>query len=283
MRVSSSPSFHFNISGIDKNQNQTHQQVEEEQAKEQKNTIQAPILGNQQDKVLQNLIKQKLNVQEQLQKVKEKEMDPIQKREKIKQLQDQMNEIDQQIQKKQIENLQQKVKKEPDEKQKEKQEQEKVEKEKEDQGNTIADMKHLTKAAVGYSQAQKMNTVKTEFKGKAHVLAIEIEIDGGRDITGNGSAVTGPKQKKLQKIINRIDALEEVVKKKLEETNEEVKVSAKTQEISRKEDQDTKIEKEKQDKQIDPSEEKKEERVKEQNENDISKEKRKDKTIDIRL
>jgi len=172
--------------------------------------------------VIKLLEKQKEQLQEQLQKVKESKMDEKIKQEKVKQIQEQIEQIDTTFKQKQAEMINKSQKSDE-----QKSVQSEVSKLNDyEGGNGFAGMSDLIQANATYSQAKIMNGINNNLQGKGRVLAIEIKTDEGR----GGKAIS--KRNELEKI----EARETILDKKVAEVTQTVQ--EKIEEAS-KEGQDT--------------------------------------------
>lgn len=131
----------------------------------------SPLGENNAIKLLE---KQKMQMQEQIQKVRASKMDDKTKQEKIKSIQDQIEQIDMEIQQKRSEMLNQN--KNTNQENKSKQSNADA---KEDSINSEG-MSQLVQASTTYSQAKITHRIKNSLNGKSNVLKIEIQLDGGR-------------------------------------------------------------------------------------------------------
>ncbi|MFL0268063.1 FlxA-like family protein [Candidatus Clostridium radicumherbarum] len=131
----------------------------------------SPLGDNNAIKLLE---KQKMQMQEQIQKVRASKMDDKTKQEKIKSIQDQIEQINMEIQQRRSEMLNQN--KNTNQENKSKQSNTDAS---EDNSNS-ADMSQLVQASTTYSQAKIIHRIKNSLNGKSNVLKIEIELDSGR-------------------------------------------------------------------------------------------------------
>ncbi|MFL0247124.1 FlxA-like family protein [Candidatus Clostridium stratigraminis] len=131
----------------------------------------SPLAENNAIKLLE---KQKMQMQEQIQKVSASRMDDKMKQEKIKSIQNQIEKIDMEIQQMRSEMLNQNtnINQENNSKQSDAGT-------KEDSSN-LAGMSQLVQSSSTYSQAKIMHRINNSLNGKSNVLKIEIELDGSR-------------------------------------------------------------------------------------------------------
>ncbi|WP_409340637.1 FlxA-like family protein [Paenibacillus sp. MBLB4367] len=143
------------------------------------------------DNGIKQLEKQKIQLQEQIQKTNESKLDHKSKQERVKQLQEQIQQIDVQIQQKRTEKL--------NENQETNQQAKSVPSVADvtDAGSSLAGMSHLIQASTTYSQSITMNKTKNSLVGKGKVLESEIKFD-----EKNGNEAKS-KRAELQKIQSR--------------------------------------------------------------------------------
>lgn len=163
----------------------------------------SPLSDNNLIKMLE---KQKMQLQEQIQKVTESKMDDKTKQEKVKQLQDQIQQIDMQIQQKQKEkfNQNQNIRQQTANSQ--------ANVAYNEEGGSLAGMSDLIQASATYSQSKVVNSTRNSLNGKGRVLKIEIELDQIRNKDAKA------KREELQEIESRKQSLD----KGLGETNNKV-------------------------------------------------------------
>lgn len=162
-----------------------------------------PLSGNNQIKLLE---KQQADLQEQIQKTANSKMDQETKRQKIKELQDQLQQIASQIQQLRSEKLQPKnqdndgaAAAKPADAQ---------------EGTGLPDMTSFLQATATYSQAQVIQKAKTGLHGKGNVLEMEIKLDEGR-----GGAIPS-KKAELEKIRSQERSLPDKMGDAFKKTNE---------------------------------------------------------------
>lgn len=168
------------------------------------------------DRAIELLNKQKMQLQDQIQKVNEGKLDSKAKQERIKQLQDQIQQIDTEIQQIQSEKL------------RKSQEKNGTRQTTDDQSAgltgansaNVAGMADLVGASLTYSKAKIMNNVKDEFTGRARILKKEIELDESRSVSA-GSASS--KRNELEKIESRMKDLDDKVDVTYKKVQEQVK------------------------------------------------------------
>lgn len=171
------------------------------------NSILSPLSDNNAIKLLE---KQKMQLQEQIQKTNVSKMDDKTKQDRIKQLQDQVQQIDIEIQQKQRERLDQSQ----SNNQQAANNQSNINNstDNEDDSN-LAGMPDLMQASSTYSRAKIMNSAKNSLNGKGRILKKEIESDESRSLSGS-KAVS--KRQELQEIESR----EQILGKKVAETTQ---------------------------------------------------------------
>lgn len=167
------------------------------------NTSFSPLSDNNLIKMLE---KQKMQLQEQIQKVTESKMDDKIKQDKVKQLQDQIQQIDMQIQQTQKEkfNQNQNIKQQTANSQ--------TNPAYNEEGGSLVGMSDLIQASATYTQSKIVNSTKNSLNDKGRVLKIEIELD---EIRGGDAKA---KREELQEIESRKQSLD----KRLGETNKKV-------------------------------------------------------------
>lgn len=172
--------------------------------------ILSPLSDNN---VIKLLEKQKMQLQEQIQKTNESKLDDKTKQERIRQLQDQIQQIDMEIQQKRNEKLNQNQSsnKEPAANQ--------LNTGVSVDGSNLADMSHLMQASTTYSQAKIMNTTKSNLNARGNVLKMEIKLD---EIRG-GDAKT--KKAELQETEQKGQMLDKKVGETLQTSQKQVKAS----------------------------------------------------------
>lgn len=176
----------------------------------------SPLNNNNDIKLLE---KQKMQLQEQIQKVKESKIDNKTKQEKVKQLQDQIQQIDIEIQQKQSEKLN---KKQNIDKQTARKQPSKVDNQ---YSNNFTGITHLIEADITYSKVKIMNKVKNNLEAKGKILKIEIEADESRSLSGSKASA---KRQELQEIEfskqslgKKVGEMNKAVQKQVEETKDE--------------------------------------------------------------
>lgn len=170
------------------------------------------------DNVIKQLEKQKVQLQEQIQKVNESKMDDKMKQERIKALKEQIQQIDTEIHQRQMEKINQN--KNQDNKQQNTGD--KVDSIEDNSG--LTDISQLTQASATYTQAKIISTVRGNLKGKSNVLNMEIKLDSGRG---------GDPKRKVAELEN-IESKERIINKKwgklIDTTSKHLKEAASTQE-----------------------------------------------------
>ena len=170
----------------------------------------SPFRDNNAIKLLE---KQKAQLQEQIQKTNESKMDNKAKRDKIKQLHDQIQQIDMEILQRRREKLTQNDNRQAADNQ--------------SGANSLTDyeddhaagMSDLIQASSAYSQAKVMNGTKNHLSGISRILKKEIELDEARSLSGN-KAVS--KRQELQKIESREQMLGKKVGEAAQITHDKV-------------------------------------------------------------
>lgn len=184
-------------------------------------TSNSPIssLGNSMDREIQQLMKMKTRLQEQIQKATESNMDVKEKQLRIKDLKIQMQEIDSQIKQKQTDKLTQKKNEEDP-----KQEAVNADSEK----GQSAGMTSLVLADLTYTKAQAMNLTKKGLERELGVLNKEMSLDAGRGF------VSSSKSDRVFEIESRVKVLD----KNLGETLGDVqdKTTASTEDVKQESD-----------------------------------------------
>lgn len=172
--------------------------------------------------VIKLLEKQKMQLQEQIQKVNESKMDPKMKQEKIDGLTEQITQIEAQIQQKRTEQIK------PDydkaDSQSNKNEDDKTQDE--SYGGSI-DSKHMISAVVGYSDLKTMGKVRTQLKNELRMATHSGESpEAGIGIQEKIDELEGDMQKKSEKINKDLKKASKEVqktqKREKQETAEEV-------------------------------------------------------------
>lgn len=163
--------------------------------------------------IIKLLEKQKMQLQEQIQKINESKMDPKMKQEKVKELTEQINEIETQIRQKHMEKM-----KPDDEKVDSKNNtsygDDKTQGEKPDGG---INSEYMISAVSGYSDLKTIGKVRTELKGQLRIALRE-----------NPEAAQG--------IAKKIEKLEGDIQKKSEKINDDLKKAAKDGEKAEKQE-----------------------------------------------
>lgn len=134
------------------------------------------------------LEKQKMLLQEQIQKINESKMDPKMKQEKVKELTEQISEIETQIRQKQMEKLK------PD--------YDKVDSRNEDdKSDGDINSKYMISALTGYSDLKTMGKVRTDLKNQLRIATHSGESpEAGQGIAKKIEKLEGDIQKKSEKI-----------------------------------------------------------------------------------
>ncbi|UNK18366.1 FlxA-like family protein [Paenibacillus sp. N3/727] len=181
-------------------------------------TSNSPIssLGNSMDREIQQLIKMKTRLQEQIQKATESNMDVKEKQLRIKDLKSQMQEIDSQIKQKQTDKLTQKKNEEAP-----KQEAVNADPEK----GQSAGMTSLVLADLTYTKAQAMNLTKKGFERELRVLNKEMSLDAGRGF------VSSSKSDRASEIESRVKVLDKNLGETLGDVHD--KITESTEDVKR--------------------------------------------------
>lgn len=177
----------------------------------------SPLNNNKEIELLE---KQKVQLQEQIQKINESKTDSKTKQEKIKQLQDQIQQIETRIQQKQNEKLNRQHNTDKANKKKQPSNVEQS-------STSFSGMTQLIDADITYSKAKIMNKVKNNLNGKSKILKKEIEIDESRSLSGSKASA---KRKELQEIEFKKQTLEKEVGK-INKTAQEQVGQTKNEEI----------------------------------------------------
>lgn len=163
--------------------------------------------------IIKLLEKQKMQLQEQIQKISESKMDPKMKQEKIKELTERINEIETQIRQKQMEKMKPDDEK-VDSKNNTSYEDDKAQGEKPDGG---INSEYMISAVSGYSDLKTIGKVRTELKGRLRIALRE-----------NPEAAQG--------IAKKIEKLEGDIQKKSEKINDDLKKATKDGEKTEKQE-----------------------------------------------
>jgi len=172
----------------------------------------API-NNRIQKEIQQLLKQKEGIQEQITKVNESKLDLKEKLERIKELQGQMEQIDMQIRQLQLE-----ARKPDRTKIEEKQDQYVGKSEKEDANSPS--LTHLMKARTLYSDFQQLGKIRNQLERTINTAKKELATDKGRS---KGYADFSAKEKAISDLEERKKAVEKKMAEKREKIGEENK------------------------------------------------------------
>lgn len=165
------------------------------------NIAYSPLGDNNIIKILE---KQKMQLQEQIQKINESKMDPKMKQERVKELTEQINEIETQIRQKQM----QKIMPNDDKVDSKNNTYYKDNKTKDERTDGGTNSKYMISAVSGYSDLKTMGKVRTELKGQLRIARRE-----------NPEAAQG--------IAKKIEKLEGDIQKKSEKINNDLKKAAK--------------------------------------------------------
>lgn len=168
------------------------------------------------DKFIELLTKHKMQLQEQIQKVKDSKLDSKIKQERVGQLQSQIQEIEMQIQQVQAERLRKSQEKNRTRQATDNQTSAAVGSNSANVGG-IAD---LIGASSTYSKAKLMNNIRDEFTGRARILKIEIETDEARSISGSSAS---SKRNELAKLESSMKDLDDKVAVSYKKVKEQVK------------------------------------------------------------
>ncbi len=156
--------------------------------------------------IIKLLEKQKMELQEQIQKISESKMDPKMKQEKIKELTERINEIETQIRQKQMEKMKPDDEK-VDSKNNTSYEDDKTQGEKPDGG---INSEYMISAVSGYSDLKTIGKVRTELKGQLRI-----------------ATHSGKNPEAGQEIAKKIEKLEGDIQEKSEKINDDLKKAAK--------------------------------------------------------
>lgn len=167
--------------------------------------------------VIKLLEKQKMQLQEQIQKTSESKLDDRTKQDRIKQLQDQIQQIDMEIQQKRNE----KINQSQNQNTTQQAEISRVNGTAYEDSSNLGGMSHLIQASASYSQAKIMNSTKNDLNGKSNILKMEIKLDEER--SGDAKA----KRAELQKTEARKQMLDKKVEETLQISQKQVKEASK--------------------------------------------------------
>lgn len=170
---------------------------------------------------IEMLEKQKMRLEEQIQKVNDSDLDYKTKQKRVKNIKEQIQQIDIEIQQKKAEEM-----KEKQEKAKEMMT-DKVEISNNEGNSKLAEVSKLVEAGASYNQAKILNGVKSDLKGKANVLDIEIKIDGGRSLSGS---VSNYKSDKLADIRSKEKMLTSKVAESINDAEDKIEEAEETEE-----------------------------------------------------
>lgn len=165
--------------------------------------------------IIKLLEKQKMQLQEQIQKISESKMDPKMKQEKIKELTERINEIETQIRQKQMEKMKPDDEK-VDSKNNTSYEDDKAQGEKTDGG---INSEYMISAVSGYSDLKTIGKVRTELKGQLRI-----------------ATHSGKNPEAGQEIAKKIEKLEGDIQKKSEKINDDLKKATKDGEKTEKQE-----------------------------------------------
>lgn len=186
------------------------------------NMTYAPIGGDNSIKLME---KQKMQLQEQIQKVNESKMDPKMKQEKVKELTEQITDIESQIQQKRIEKMKPDIEK-VDSKNEAYTENNKAEDEKSD---VRINSKHMISAVSGYSDLKTLEKVRTDLKNQLRIVTdSDLNPEAGQNIVKKIEKLEGYMQKKSKKINSDLrKAAKDVEKTAKQEMKKDVKEDSK--------------------------------------------------------
>ncbi|MBO8156333.1 MAG: FlxA-like family protein [Bacillaceae bacterium] len=169
--------------------------------------------ANVQIKVLQ---KQKAELQERLTEIKDnKEMDPKRKLEHSQLIKEQLEELDQQIQKVKFRQLKDRINLDNDDNKKKKSE----EIENKPNRDAVHQMSSLIAASQTFEQVRTLDKVKSALKGRLKTLQVQVQSNGDK---------SSYKQQEMEEINKRIQSVNQSMMKKLSEAYE------KTREVNRR-------------------------------------------------
>jgi hypothetical protein len=180
-------------------------------------------LKSSEDSEINALEKNKGRLQEQIEKVKESNLDAKSKQDRIKVLQDQIQQIDATIQQKKLDKMRPKEVTAP------------VSSEDPSptaNGQFTAD-RTLLQLSSSYDQMRTMHSIKNTLKGEARVLASEIALDQSR---GGSAAAVDKKREKLEDLKEKQSDLNRKIAEKNSEMNERINDWASEQNQSEKAD-----------------------------------------------
>lgn len=167
-------------------------------------------LKSSQDSEIAALEKSKSRLQEQIEKAKESQLDTKTKQERIKVLQDEIEQIDSTIQQKKLDKIRQKG-----------------DASSVSAGNTAENTNGkadatgtLIQISSSYKQMQVLDSLKSGLKGEGRVLAGEIALDQSR---GGSSAAVDKKREKLEALKEKQQDLSEKIGEKGSEMNKDLK------------------------------------------------------------
>ncbi|MEN6389580.1 MAG: hypothetical protein ABFD04_04140 [Syntrophomonas sp.] len=165
-------------------------------------------LKSSEDSEIAALEKTKSRLQEQIEKIKESKLDAKSKQERIKVLQDRIQQTDSTIQQKKLDKMRQKEVTSSASSQ-------------DTAPNTYeqASDRTLIQISSSYEQMRAMNSVKNTLEGEAHVLAGEIALDRSR---GGSTAAVDKKSEKLEDLKEKQQDLNQKIGENNSEMNEKI-------------------------------------------------------------
>lgn len=170
------------------------------------------------DNQIQLFVRLRQQLQERIEKVKKSDRDPRAKEDMIRNLQEQIEQIDARIQQTKMEKMRKTFNQE---------EQKEVKKEKNDNKEEVSNCEletaHLTSAVGNYSQLENMKRVRTQLVGEARI-----------------ASSSGENPEAAQGIMDKIHDLEGEMAKKIKSIDEDLKKSSESQEKINKDRKDMK-------------------------------------------
>ncbi|WP_125151961.1 FlxA-like family protein [Clostridium rectalis] len=166
------------------------------------------------DNEIKSLQKQKLELTKQIDGIKQQHLDTKTEGDLIKALQEQIQQIEQQIQQKNMEKSNNNNNKKEDKE---------INLKKEERDSF--ELSDLSNINITYDKMKKLNKIKTKLNGEGRILEKEAEIDAQRDKLGNGSKIVQKKRKRVAEMYASVQKINAKLSKESDKISNKIKKS----------------------------------------------------------